>query len=53
MRSSPAQSVLRAACVEVAAGPAAVLVRDSKNPGGPRLGLAPGAWGRFVAYAAR
>ncbi|MFJ2648694.1 DUF397 domain-containing protein [Streptomyces sp. NPDC087420] len=42
-----------AACVEVAATPATVLVRDSKNPAGPRLGLAPGAWADFLAYAAR
>ncbi|WP_327234982.1 DUF397 domain-containing protein [Streptomyces sp. NBC_01317] len=40
-------------CVEVAATPATVLVRDSKDPAGPRLGLAPGAWADFLAYAAR
>ena len=38
------------ACVEVAAPPAAIHVRDSKNPGGPTLTLAPGAWSAFAAY---
>ncbi|QIQ03705.1 DUF397 domain-containing protein [Streptomyces liangshanensis] len=28
-------------------------VRDSKNPAGPALLLAPAAWAAFVAYAAR
>ncbi|MGQ4728985.1 DUF397 domain-containing protein [Streptomyces sp. Ju416(a)] len=40
-------------CVEVAAAPNAVHVRDSKNTHGPRLALAPAAWAGFVAYAAR
>ncbi|MFZ4179844.1 DUF397 domain-containing protein [Streptomyces pseudogriseolus] len=35
-------------CVEVAATPAHVLIRDSKNPGGPRLTLAPSTWTTFV-----
>ncbi|MFG2312150.1 DUF397 domain-containing protein [Streptomyces sp. NPDC048566] len=39
-------------CVEVAATPRTVHVRDSKDPAGPRLGLTPGAWADFVAYAA-
>lgn len=39
-------------CVEVAAAPDAVHVRDSKNVRGPRLALAPAAWAGFVAYAA-
>lgn len=38
-------------CVEVAAAPDAVLVRDSKNTQGPRLALAPTAWAAFVPYA--
>ncbi|MEU8629109.1 DUF397 domain-containing protein [Streptomyces sp. NPDC048669] len=38
-------------CVEVAAAPAAVHVRDSKNIPGPELGFAPGAWADFVSYA--
>ncbi|MGW8984282.1 DUF397 domain-containing protein [Streptomyces parvus] len=40
-------------CVEVATAPDAVHVRDSKNPHGPRLALAPATWAGFVAYAAR
>ncbi|MEU4610503.1 DUF397 domain-containing protein [Streptomyces umbrinus] len=36
-------------CVEVAASPAAIHVRDSKNSRGPRLYLSPTAWGDFVA----
>ncbi|MFE9410242.1 DUF397 domain-containing protein [Streptomyces sp. NPDC006704] len=36
-------------CVEVAVTPCAVLVRDSKRKGGPRLALAPDAWADFVA----
>ncbi|MFZ4296751.1 DUF397 domain-containing protein [Streptomyces cinereoruber] len=36
-------------CVEVADGfPGAVPVRDSKNPSGPALVVAPGAWQTFV-----
>jgi hypothetical protein len=38
-------------CVEVAPTPSAVLVRDSKNPTGPRLGLTPAAWADFLVYA--
>ncbi|MCH0563125.1 DUF397 domain-containing protein [Streptomyces sp. MUM 2J] len=38
-------------CVEVAAAPGTVLVRDSKNPHGPRLALDPTAWATFVPYA--
>ncbi|MEV5432809.1 DUF397 domain-containing protein [Streptomyces sp. NPDC052701] len=38
-------------CVEVAAVPDHVLVRDSKNPAGPRLTLAPTAWTAFLPYA--
>lgn len=40
------------ACVEVASCPHAVHVRDSKNPTGPTLALAPTAWAAFTAYAA-
>jgi hypothetical protein len=35
-------------CVEVAASPRTVRVRDSKRPGGPVLALAAGSWGAFV-----
>ncbi|MFC6062692.1 DUF397 domain-containing protein [Streptomyces ochraceiscleroticus] len=40
------------ACVEVAEHAARVYVRDSKEPLGPRLAIAPAAWAAFVAYAA-
>lgn len=39
-------------CVEVAACPAAVHVRDSKDRNGPTLTFAPDAWAAFVAFAA-
>jgi hypothetical protein len=38
-------------CVEVAACPAAVHVRDSKNPAGPALTFSADAWKAFVTYA--
>ncbi|MBD0708970.1 MULTISPECIES: DUF397 domain-containing protein [unclassified Streptomyces] len=38
-------------CVEVAAAPGVVRVRDSKCVGGPQLALTPGAWAGFVSYA--
>ncbi|MEU7336492.1 DUF397 domain-containing protein [Streptomyces sp. me109] len=38
-------------CVEVAASPRAVHVRDSKNPQGPHLTLSPVAWSGFLPYA--
>ncbi|WTB55981.1 DUF397 domain-containing protein [Streptomyces sp. NBC_00825] len=41
------------ACVEVAAHPAAVHVRDSKNPEGPALALPPAAWAAFTAHVGR
>ncbi|MEU2667800.1 DUF397 domain-containing protein [Streptomyces sp. NPDC007164] len=43
------------ACVEVAAYPAAVPVhvRDSKNPEGPALALAPAARAAFTAHVGR
>ena len=40
-------------CVEVAAHPAAVHVRDSKNPEGPALALPPAAWAAFTAHVGR
>ncbi|WP_223777420.1 DUF397 domain-containing protein [Streptomyces sp. 135] len=37
-------------CVEVAAHPAAVHIRDSKNPDdGPQLTVAPDAWTAFLS----
>ncbi|MEV4878072.1 DUF397 domain-containing protein [Streptomyces cyaneofuscatus] len=40
-------------CVEVAAAPTTIHVRDSKQlpTGGPLLGFAPTAWADFVTYA--
>ncbi|MEU6097238.1 DUF397 domain-containing protein [Streptomyces sp. NPDC047079] len=38
-------------CVEVATGPTAIHVRDSKNPAGPRLALTTTAWEEFVGFA--
>ena len=38
-------------CVEVAASTGAILVRDSKDPEGPRFAFTPEAWASFVAYA--
>ncbi|MEU2072382.1 DUF397 domain-containing protein [Streptomyces anulatus] len=39
-------------CVEIAAHPAAVHVRDSKDIEGPTFAVAPSAWSAFAAYAA-
>ncbi|GAA1292444.1 DUF397 domain-containing protein [Streptomyces sanglieri] len=39
-------------CVEVAAAPGAVHVRDSKDVQGPRLAFTSAAWAGFVPYAA-
>ncbi|MEU0128617.1 MULTISPECIES: DUF397 domain-containing protein [unclassified Streptomyces] len=39
-------------CVEVAASPRAVRVRDSKNVPGPEIGIGQQAWTHFVGYAA-
>ena len=38
-----------AACVEVATTPTGPTVRDGKDPDGPTLDFAPGAWSAFVA----
>ncbi|MEU2667748.1 DUF397 domain-containing protein [Streptomyces sp. NPDC007164] len=38
-------------CVEVAATPGTVHVRDSKNAPGPRFAVTPTAWADFVNYA--
>ncbi|MCQ0024344.1 DUF397 domain-containing protein [Streptomyces somaliensis DSM 40738] len=38
-------------CVEVATVPDRILVRDSKNPAGPRLALTPATWAAFLPYA--
>ncbi|GHA79205.1 MULTISPECIES: DUF397 domain-containing protein [Streptomyces] len=39
-------------CVEVAAAPGAVQVRDSKNVPGPQIGFTSDAWADFVTYTA-
>ncbi|WP_371933665.1 DUF397 domain-containing protein [Streptomyces castrisilvae] len=39
-------------CVEVAAAPDTVLVRDSKNTRGPMLAFEESAWAEFTTYAA-
>ena len=36
-------------CVEVATHPSAVHIRDSKNPVGPVLTVAPASWAAFVS----
>nr|WP_315986738.1 DUF397 domain-containing protein [Streptomyces sp. STR69] len=38
-------------CVEIAAAPGAVHIRDSKHTEGPRFAVAPLAWADFVTYA--
>ncbi|MFH8379757.1 DUF397 domain-containing protein [Kitasatospora sp. NPDC018058] len=38
-------------CVEVAAAPSAVHVRDSKDKAGPTLTFSPEAWSAFVSFA--
>lgn len=37
-------------CVEVAATPGTVHVRDSKNTDGPRITFTPDTWTAFVPY---
>jgi hypothetical protein len=39
-------------CVEIAAHTAAVHIRDSKNPDGPMLTVAPTTWSAFAGFAA-
>jgi Domain of unknown function (DUF397) len=39
------------ACVEIVHLPEAVAVRDSKDPGGPKLIFTPHAWASFVESA--
>ncbi|WP_367123530.1 DUF397 domain-containing protein [Streptomyces phytohabitans] len=40
-----------AACVEIAAVPGSILVRDSKHTTGPRLTFTPTAWDTFLRTA--
>ncbi|WP_030903367.1 DUF397 domain-containing protein [Streptomyces sp. NRRL F-5126] len=53
LRSSYSSSGDGNDCVEIAAAPGAVHVRDSKDVAGAHLALAPRAWARFVAHAAQ
>ncbi|WP_024760069.1 DUF397 domain-containing protein [Streptomyces exfoliatus] len=39
-------------CIEVAAHPTTIHLRDSKNPNGPRFAVTPATWAAFVSYAA-
>lgn len=50
-KSSYSSSSEGDSCVEVAATPGTVHVRDSKCLGGPQLAVTPGAWAGFVSYA--
>ncbi|MGV9921105.1 DUF397 domain-containing protein [Streptomyces cellulosae] len=40
-------------CVEIAAVPGTIHVRDSKNTEGPRITFAPDTWAAFVPYASK
>lgn len=40
-------------CVEVAACPGAIHIRDSKDKVGPTLRVASGGWAAFVEFAAQ
>ncbi|MET8824865.1 DUF397 domain-containing protein [Streptomyces sp. NPDC004610] len=37
-------------CIEVATGPDAIHVRDSKTQDGPYLALSPDTWGSFITH---
>ncbi|MFE9096441.1 DUF397 domain-containing protein [Streptomyces sp. NPDC007264] len=40
-------------CVEIAATPTSVHIRDSKNSTGPQLTVTASTWANFLPYAAR
>ncbi|MFE1904488.1 DUF397 domain-containing protein [Streptomyces gardneri] len=50
-RKSSYSSAEGGECLEVAAHPTSIHIRDSKNPHGPQLAVAPASWASFVAYA--
>ncbi|WP_434595073.1 DUF397 domain-containing protein [Streptomyces sp. A5-4] len=50
-KSSYSNSSEGDSCVEIAAAPSTIHVRDSKNLLGPRLAFAPAAWAGFISYA--
>ncbi|MFJ6752028.1 DUF397 domain-containing protein [Streptomyces sp. NPDC091266] len=39
-------------CIEIAACPTTIHIRDSKNVDGPQLAVPAAAWAAFVSYAA-
>ncbi|WP_328789322.1 DUF397 domain-containing protein [Streptomyces sp. NBC_00273] len=41
------------ACVEIATGPTAIHVRDSKVQDGPVLDLAPASWAQLTGWVSR
>ncbi|MFD9441325.1 DUF397 domain-containing protein [Streptomyces sp. NPDC060006] len=47
-RKSSYSSGSQGDCLEVAASPTTVHIRDSKNTRGPQLALSPAAWADFV-----
>ncbi|MEU1145932.1 DUF397 domain-containing protein [Streptomyces sp. NPDC005863] len=48
-RKSSYSSEQGGACLEVAAHPAAIHIRDSKNPAGPHFTVAPATWTAFLS----
>ncbi|MET9082220.1 DUF397 domain-containing protein [Streptomyces sp. NPDC004237] len=40
-------------CVEVAASPTTIHIRDSKDRNGPRLALSPTTWASFLTHAGK
>ncbi|MEV6169198.1 DUF397 domain-containing protein [Streptomyces sp. NPDC051954] len=49
-KSSYSSSSEGDSCVEIAAAPRTIHVRDSKHTDGPRLTLTPQAWADFLPY---
>lgn len=52
-KSSYSDSSEGDSCVEVAATPGTVHIRDSKNPQGPRLAFSEAPWAAFTTYASK
>ncbi|MFJ7968507.1 DUF397 domain-containing protein [Streptomyces sp. NPDC096324] len=52
-KSSYSSSSEAGDCVEIAPSLTTIHIRDSKNPGGARLAMAPAAWTAFVGFAAQ
>ncbi|MEU3688212.1 DUF397 domain-containing protein [Streptomyces narbonensis] len=51
-RKSSYSSAEGGECIEIAAHPSTIHIRDSKDPHGPQLAVAPASWASFVSYAA-